>query len=468
MTSPPNQLVCLAVQGRPLLEVAEANDVKLPSGCRMGMCGSDPIYIVEGGENLSAVTPDEQDTLARLGLSERWRMACCARVQGPVVVSQTALEEASMVEPVEPPPFQVDKGVQDVVIVGNGVAGATASDYIRRYHPDCNITIVAREPHHFYNRMAMSKLVYGGTDLDQITLMPQSWYQEKDIECLLESEVVRIDRDLRRVVTNHGRTLHYDRLLLATGSGNFIPPIKGWGLSGTFALRDIDDALGLRDYALFGKRQEAVVWGGGLLGLEAGKALTRLGLHVTVLVRDSSILQRQLDPDCAALLLQILRELGIDVLLNTELASILGDNEVEAVELKDGRILKCDLFLASVGVRPVVDIAVDAALNVNRGVVVDDELRTSDSAIYAAGDLAEHRKTLYGIWPASVEQAKVAAANLLGDHQTYQGTMPFTQLKVMGVELVSLGEVNETDEDLVIRLIEPEERRYRKLILNLP
>ena len=285
----------------------------------------------------------------------------------------------------------------------------------------------------------MSKLVYGGTDLDQITLMPQSWYQEKDIECLLESEVVRIDRDLRRVVTNHGRTLHYDRLLLATGSGNFIPPIKGWGLSGTFALRDIDDALGLRDYALFGKRQEAVVWGGGLLGLEAGEALTRLGLHVTVLVRDSSILQRQLDPDCAALLLQILRELGIDVLLNTELASILGDNEVEAVELKDGRILKCDLFLASVGVRPVVDIAVDAALNVNRGVVVDDELRTSDSAIYAAGDLAEHRKTLYGIWPASVEQAKVAAANLLGDHQTYQGTMPRHVLIRGRLESRSLG-----------------------------
>ncbi len=113
MTSPPDRLVYLAVHGRTLLEVAEANDVKLPSGCRMGMCGSDPIYIVEGSENLSAVTRDEQDTLARLGLSVKWRMACCARVQGPVVVSQTALEEASVAEPLEPPLFQVDKVVQD-------------------------------------------------------------------------------------------------------------------------------------------------------------------------------------------------------------------------------------------------------------------------------------------------------------------------------------------------------------------
>lgn len=194
--------------------------------------------------------------------------------------------------------------------------------------------------------------------------------------------------------------------------------------------------------------------------------MTSLGLHVTVLVRDSSILQRQLDPECAALLLQILRELHIEVLLNTELAMILGDDKVEAVELGDGRVLRCDLFLASVGVRPAVGLALDAALNVNRGVVVDDELRTSDMAIYAAGDLVEHRETLYGIWPASVEQAKVAAANLLGDHQSYQGTMPVTQLKVLGVELVSLGVFNGTGEDQVIQLIDPEERRYRKLVLN--
>ena len=466
MTSLPDHLVCLAVHGRTLLEVAEANDLKIPSGCRMGMCGSDPLYIVEGSENLSAVTSDEQDTLTRLGLSAKWRMACCARVQGAVVASQTALEEAPNAESPEPPDFQVDKGIQDVVIVGNGVAGATAADYIRRYHPDCNITIVAREPYHFYNRMAVSKLIDGGTDLDQITLTPQLWYQKKQIECLLGSEVVRIDRDRNIVVTDRRRMLHYDRLLLAMGSESFIPPIQGWGLSGTFALRNIDDALGLRDFALFQSCQEAVVLGGGLLGLEAGHALTSLGLHVTVLVRDSSILQRQLDPECAALLLQILRELHIEVLLNTELAMILGDDKVEALELVDGRVLRCDLFLASVGVRPAVGLALDAALNVNRGVVVDDELRTSDMAIYAAGDLVEHRETLYGIWPASVEQAKVAAANLLGDHQSYQGTMPVTQLKVLGVELVSLGEFNGTGEDQVIQLIDPEERRYRKLVLN--
>ena len=466
MTSPPNQLVCLAVHGRTLLEVAEANDVKIPSGCRMAMCGSDPVYIVEGSENLSPVSHDEQDTLTRVGLPLGWRMACSAKVQGPVVASQTSLEEASTAEPLGPPAFQVDKGVQDVVIVGNGVAGATAADYIRRYHPDCNVTIVARESYHFYNRMAVSKLIHGGTDLDQITLMPQTWYQERRIECLLGSEVVRIDRARSMVVTDRRRMLHYDRLLLAMGSGSFIPPIPGWGISGTFALRNIDDALGLRDYALFQSCQEAVVLGGGLLGLEAGHALTSLGLHVTMLVRDSSVLQRQLDPECAALLLQILRDLRIEVLLNTELTGILGEDKVEAVDLGGGRVLKCDLILATVGVRPVVDIAIDAALDVNLGVVVDDELRTSDSAIYAVGDLAEHRETLYGIWPASVEQAKIAAANLLGDHQSYQGTTPVTQLKLQGVELVSLGEFNATEEDQVIQLIEPEERRYRLLVLH--
>ena len=213
-----DSLVCLATPGRTLLEVAEANEVAIQSGCPMGMCGSDPLYIVEGRECLAAASTDEQDTLKRLGLSTSWRMACMARVQGPVTVSPTAAEgEEAEEEPAEPPSFDIDTSVQKVVIIGNGVAGATAADDIRRYNPDCEITIVARGPYAFYNRMAVSKLIYEGTDMEQISLMPPDWSQKKRVETLLGSRVESIDPERRVVATDRGRFLPYDRLLLATG-----------------------------------------------------------------------------------------------------------------------------------------------------------------------------------------------------------------------------------------------------------
>ncbi len=231
-------------------------------------------------------------------------------------------------------------------------------------------------------------------------------------------------------------------------------------------MRHIDDALGLRDYVRHNDCKHAVVLGGGLLGLEAAHALTRIGVRVTVVDRNPWILNRQLDTEGGTLLVQILRELHMEVVLSGEAARILGDDHVEGVELKDGRILECDLLLVSAGVRPDTALAKAAGLSVERGVVVDDEMRTSDPAIYAAGDLAEHRGIVYGIWPASVEQAKIAAANAVGDHQIYEGTVPVTQLKVVGVDLFSLGDFNATEEDEEIRLMEAEDRRYRKLVIS--
>lgn len=451
---------------RTLLEVAEANEVGLPSGCRMGMCGSDPVCVVNGAENLSESASDEKDTLRRLGLGTGWRMACMARVQGPVTVSLDATGDEVMEQELETPEFEVDTSVKKVVIIGNGVAGATVADDVRRYHSECEITMVAREPYHFYNRMAVSKLIYDGTDLEHIALKSPDWAQNKRIDTLLGSQVVRIDPERRVVTTDRGRFLEYDRLILATGSSSFIPPIEGWGTNGGFALRDIDDALGVRDYARHNQCKHAVVLGGGLLGLEAAHALTRIGLRVTVVDRNPWILNRQLDQDGGNLLIQILRELHMDVELNGEAARIVGDQRVEGVELKDGRVLDCDMLLVSAGVRPEIELAQTAGLEINRGVVVDDEMRTSDPAILAAGDLVEHRGTVYGIWPASVDQAKVATANVLGDHQTYEGTVPVTQLKVVGVDLFSLGDFDGVEGDEVIRLMDAEDRRYRKLILR--
>ena len=467
VTFAPDQLVCLASPGRSLLEVAEANEVGIQSGCRMGMCGSDPLCIVDGGDHLSAASQDEKDTLRRLGLTGNWRMACMARVQGPVTVSLTATEDGATEEvEAEPPPFELDPSVQRVVVIGNGVAGVTAADDMRRYSPECSITIVAREPHSFYNRMAVSKLIYEGTDVENISLMPPTWSQDKRVEVLLGSEVTTIDPVRQVVATDRGRFLPYDRLLLTTGSQSFIPSIEGWGLSGSFALRHIDDALGLRDYARHHDCQHAVVLGGGLLGLEAAHALIRIGIRVTVVDRNPWILNRQLDTEGGTLLVQILRELHMEVVLNGEAERITGGDRIEGVQLKDGRLIECDLLLVSAGVRPDMTLAQAAGLTVDRGLVVDDEMRTSDPVIYAAGDLAQHRGTVYGIWPASVEQAKVAAANALGDHQVYEGTVPVTQLKVVGVDLFSLGDFNAAEGDEEIRLLEADERRYRKLILS--
>ena len=236
-------------------------------------------------------------------------------------------------------------------------------------------------------------------------------------------------------------------------------------MPGTFVLRSADDALGLRAFAQRHGAQRAVVAGGGLLGLEAAYALHKLGLRTSVLERGGRLLRRQLDGRASALLRGYLEGLGLEIVCDAETVALSSDGRVNLALLADDRALPADVFLLAAGITPNIELGRDAGLRVNRGVLVDDRMRTDDPRIFAAGDVAEHRGRVHGLWPVAVEQAEVAADNAVGGEKAYRGSIPFTMLKVVGVELTSVGRFEEQAGDEVVALEEPG-GKYRKLVIE--
>ena len=459
----PEERRVVTVPGTSLLEVIERDGLPIEAGCRMGMCGSDPVAIVEGMENLSAMADDEANTLRRLGLAANTRLACSARVRGHVRLSLTPEQGGGLEAPVL---TSFDASVKDVVILGNGIAGVTAADFVRRSHPDCQIHLVGKEAHVLYNRMGISRLIYGRSAMQGLYLLPDSWYEEHDITCWLNTRARELDVGGREVTLGTGERLGFDRLILTMGSSSSLPPIPGYGTPGSFVLREAADAIAIRAYAQEHGASQAVVAGAGLLGLEAAYSLHQLGLSVTVLERGPRLLQRQIDDRCSQLLATYLKGLGIDVLVNSETAEVQGDQRVHEVALESGIHLPCDVFLVCAGIRPNVDLARAAGLEVRRGVVVDDHMRTSAPGVYAAGDVAELDDQVPGLWPAAVSQAEVAAVNAVGGDRRHVAALPPAVLKGVGIDLMSVGRSDGGEEDEVICVENPTDHSYGKLIVS--
>lgn len=464
VTFAPNQLRFLADQGRTLLEVAENNNQPIEAGCRMGMCGADPVTILEGMEHLSPAGAEERSTLERLGLGGSARMACMCRVSGPVSLTLTIDRAALAPQPAVAADY--DARIQNVVIIGNGIAGVTAADYVRRRHPDCAIHLVGRERHHLYNRMAITRLIYGRSAMSGLYLQPEAWYDQHKITCWLNTQVTRIDREASVVQLATGDVLSYDRLILACGSGSALPPIGGFGMPGTYLLREADDAMQLRGFVQAHSCRRAVIGGGGLLGLEAAYALRKLGLEITVLERSEWLLRRQLDARGSRMLQRYLEGLGIMVEVGAEAEAALGEGRLSRVRLKDGHELPAEILIAAVGIRPTVELAVAAGLAVERALVVDATMASSDPRIFAAGDVCAFQGQVPGLWPVAVEQARVAAINATGGSARYEAIVPVTALKVAGVDLTSIGRVEArgpAESEIVLE--DAAAQRYRKLVL---
>lgn len=358
------------------------------------------------------------------------------------------------------------KAKQALVVVGNGMAGMRTVEELLKLDRDLyDITVFGAEPHGNYNRIMLSPLLAGDKQVDDIMLHTRAWYEDNGITLHAGDPVVKIDRKRRFVHSQQGLEVPYDRLLLATGSSPFIIPIPGHALPGVVGFRDLADVATMLAAAIPGA--QAVVIGGGLLGLEAANALQRRGMHVTVVHATASLMNQQLDPPAAALLKTALEDKGLHFRMATQTTQIVGGKRVEGVQFADGTALQADLIVMAAGVRPNIALAQAAGLHCERAIVVDDTLQTYDPRIYAVGECVQHRSSTFGLVAPLWDQARVCAGHLAGaGHRRYVQKATPTKLKVTGVDLYSVGDFigDPGSEELVLR-----DRRsgiYKRLVIK--
>ncbi|MEI9987664.1 MAG: MFS transporter [Aliidongia sp.] len=355
-----------------------------------------------------------------------------------------------------------------LVVIGNGMAGMrTVEELLKRAPGLWDITVFGAEPHVNYDRILLSSVLAGEKDLGAIEINSRAWYAENRIRLFTGDPVAAIDRDARTVTSQSGQVEPYDALLLATGSRPIVPPIPGLELPGTCAFRDIADIETM--IAASEQHRRAIVIGGGLLGLEAANGLAKRGMSVAVVHLMDTLMERQLDAEAGKLLQAALDERGISFFMNGQTEEIFGDGRVEGIRLADGREVPSDLVVFAIGIRPNTDLARAAGLDINRGIRVGDDMRTSDPAIFAVGECVEHRGKTYGLVAPLWDMAKVCADHLAGDAETvsdYNGTVLATRLKVTGIDLFSAGDFqgDESTDEVLFR--DPARNIYKKLVLR--
>jgi nitrite reductase (NADH) large subunit len=352
------------------------------------------------------------------------------------------------------------------VIIGCGVAGVTAAQSLRRADPTASIVLLGEEPHPYYLRPKLWEFLSGRAEPSALYYRPADWAAAHRIDLRIGTPVGKIETARHAVLLASGESIPFDRLLLATGSRGSIPEIPGVGLPGVFVLRTLADAAALKAKAAESRR--AVVVGGGLLGLEAARALSLLDLDVTVAEIVPRLLPRQMDGAGARFLQTQIESLGIKVLTGARTAAVEGGPAAAGIRLEDGRLLPADVVLFSAGIVPGGELPRDAGLEVRRGIVADPLLQTSAADVFAAGDAAECEGRIYGLIPAAIEQARAAAQNMHGGAAAaYRGTLPAATLKLLGMELTSLGEATAEDPGLTVRRTSDEAKCvYRKIVLR--
>jgi nitrite reductase (NADH) large subunit len=354
---------------------------------------------------------------------------------------------------------------ESLVIVGNGMAAARLVDELAkvalgRYA----VAVIGDEPRLAYNRVLLSSVLAGETASHEIELKPANWWRDRGVTLKYGCAVGEVDVGRRELKIANEESVHFSKLVLATGSNPLRLNIPGVELTGVHTFRDSRDVDLLLTLAAGKKR--VVVVGGGLLGLEAAYGLAKAGAPVTLLHLMDRLMERQLDASAGALLKSLVEKKGIKVLLNASTSRILGENRVEGVELNDGQQIEADAVILAAGIRPNIGLAKEAGIPVNRGIIVNDQLQTGADGIFALGECAEHRGICYGLVEPAYEQAKVLAQHLAGRTAAYGGSVTATNLKVSGVGVFSAGEFMGSDRSEAIVLSDFRRGIYKKLVIE--
>ncbi|MCU0852059.1 MAG: FAD-dependent oxidoreductase [Thermoplasmata archaeon] len=358
-----------------------------------------------------------------------------------------------------------------MLIVGNNVAGTTLAKSLRDADTGVEVELFTDENLQYYPRPKLIDLLSGAVQEKDMPFYPMDWYEKNRLKLHLSSRVEKVDRAQKEILVN-GNWIVYDKLALAVGSSSFVPPIKGLPKKKVFTLRTIEDARRIREAATGSKH--VIVIGGGLLGLESARAVCSGFPHlsVTILEYAEHILMRQLDHPGADILQKWIENTGARIVTRAESEEVLGTDAATGVRLKDGRVVEGDMVIVSAGTRSNLALAKDAGLAVNKGIVVDSSLRTSDPDIFAIGDVTEFNGQVWAMIPPALDQARVAAKKILGQEAPeYKGTIPSNTLKVVGLDLTSIGAVRSQHEPPEpgfeeIRTTTQDGRVYKKFVLK--
>lgn len=334
------------------------------------------------------------------------------------------------------------------VIVGAGIAGLSAAEAIRKKDTLGEITIISEEDSLPYYRVKLSHFISKSFEKQELLIHDGAWYEDRRINVLLNKKVNKLKVPSNTIVLEDGRSIAYDKLLLATGSRPFVPPVEGKEREGVFALRTLKDLEKLQLY--FKNCNTITVIGGGLLGLEAAWAIKELGKTVNVVEFFPYLLPRQLDEETAHIFTDELKKKGINFYLGAGTQEILGEYKTSGIQLQDGNVLNTDAVLFSAGIRPNLDLVQDTEIDFNQGIKVDSSMKSNIENIYAAGDVAELNGMVIGLWGTASSQGKIAGENMAGGSLNYEGLETGTLLNIGGLSVFSVGSIKDFDNRLEV------------------
>ncbi|MHB1293635.1 MAG: NAD(P)/FAD-dependent oxidoreductase [Anaerolineae bacterium] len=360
------------------------------------------------------------------------------------------------------------------LIIGNSAAAVGAIESIRQYDQACEIMVISEEPHMIYSRPMLSHYLAGEIEKPRLAYRDRDFYTRHQVNTVLSDGVAAIDTAAREVRTHAGLTYGYDKLLVATGGVPIAPPVPGFESQGVYTFTRLDDAVAINDCLESTGAKRAVVVGGGMIGIKATDALMKRGLAITLVELAPRILSAALDEAASRLITDLMEASGVDVRAGNSVARILNsEGRVSAVELQDGQTIPCDLLVFGIGVRPNSALAQQAGITVNRGVVVDEYMRTSAPDVYAAGDVAEaydlvvDMNRTVAIWPNAYRQGAIAGAHMVGVQRPDKGGIAMNTIEICGVPAMSIGNANVAEEGYeIMSELDARRRRYKRLVLK--
>lgn len=331
-----------------------------------------------------------------------------------------------------------------ILILGSSAGAISCADTLRKNDSDIQITVAGKEEILPYYRPQLSHMLGEGKIDSRFYLKPENYYKDNNIELLQGKEAVRIDRDAKKVEFSSGESIDYDKLIIAVGSRNFVPPVEGSDLTGVFNLKFYEDMEKINGY--MADKSTVTIIGGGLLGIEAAWTLKKTGKNVNVLEFGDRLMARQLSEKASQIVQDELRGEGINVFTQKSTKCIIGNEKVEKIILESGEEIPTDMLMFSVGVRPETGLATGAGIETDRGIVVNENMRTSDEDIYAVGDCAQVNGICLGIWPLAMQTGKIAALDILGKEARFSMNPPAVILKALNTGVYSAGDIYDKDD----------------------